>query len=98
MKYSEKEKLIASDFIKCAIPECIKWNEFETDIDTMECYEALFDFAYSIIDDLKMSSHFSCSIENGEFLDLIMFMKSNGQEECFCDNVIALFSVIERYK
>ena len=96
MRYTEFEKKIATDFIDCKIPECIKQNKFEFAYDTMECYEALFDLAHCILEDLEFSSNFYLSINNNEFIELLKKMKANNENKCFCQNALNLFTIVNK--
>ena len=67
MTYTNEEKRVAKDFIDCKIPNYIydydeEFNKkHNLSVDTMEYYEALFDFAHCIIDGINLESNFSIS-------------------------------------
>ncbi len=67
MKYNVEEKKVAREFIDCKIPECVRNNEFNLTYDTMEFYEALFDFAYCILNENELFSEFSYSLKSLDF-------------------------------
>lgn len=103
MTYTNDEKQVAKDFIDCKIPEYIydynnKFNkEHNLNVDTMEYYEALFDFAHCILDDINLVSNFSIVLKNKEFLFLIKQQDKTFIEQNFCDKASMLLKVIEKY-
>ena len=98
MKYTVDDKIIAENFLHCKIPEPIKWNEFDIKHDTMECYEALFDFAHCVLDDMIFTSIFEKSLSDDEFSQLLKCMKENKQNEEFCDSALSLLQIYKKYK
>ena len=97
MRYSNEEKQVAKDYIDCKIPECIKNNDFDLEYDCMEYYEALFDFAHCILNELELTSVFSNSLNDESFNVLMKLIKEYYKEENFCDKATSLFLVIKRH-
>lgn len=103
MTYTNEEKQVAKDFIDCKIPDYIyDYNEefnkkHNLNVDTMEYYEALFDFARCILDDISLESNFSIALKNKEVYFLIKQQNKNFIEQNFCDKVSALLEIIKKY-
>ena len=103
MTYTIEEKRVAKDFIDCKIPNYIydydeEFNKkHNLSVDTMEYYEALFDFAHCIIDGINLESNFSITLKNKEFYFLIKQQNKNFIEQNFCDKASKLFEVIRKY-
>lgn len=103
MTYTNEEKQIAKNFIECKIPEYIydyyeKFNKkHNLNVDTMEFYEALFDFAHCILADINFESDFAKALTNKELYFLIMQQNNNFNEQDFSDKVSKLFEVIEKH-
>ncbi len=103
MIYTDKEKQIAKEFIDCKIPNYMYDYDEEfkkthhLDMDTMEYYEALFDYAHCILDDYKLESNFSKALRNKELYFLIMKQKKNIIQKHFSNKVSMLFEVIKKY-
>ncbi|MDE6241814.1 MAG: hypothetical protein K2M08_05305 [Anaeroplasmataceae bacterium] len=103
MTYTNEEKQVAKDFIDCKIPDYIyDYNEefnkkHNSNVDTMEYYEALFDFAHCILDDISLESNFSIALNNKEVYFLIKQQNENFIEQNFCDKVSALLEIIKKY-
>ena len=97
MDYLDNEKKIAKNFINSKIPEIIKWNKCNLDIDTMECYEALFDYADCILNNLELQTNYCKSLENDKFFNFINELKSLSNDD-FYVNAFNLFYIIKRYK
>lgn len=103
MTYTNEEKRVAKDFIVCKIPNYIyDYNEefnkkHNLSVDTMECYEALFDLAYCILEDISLESNFLIVLKNKEFYFLIKQQNKNFIEQNFCDKVSKLLEVIRKY-
>lgn len=62
----------------------------------MECYEALFDLAHCVLEDLEFTSNFYLSIKDNEFIELLKKMKANEENRYFCQNALNLFTVINK--
>ena len=82
MTYTSEEKQIAKKFIECKIPEYIydydeEFNKkHNLNVDTMEYYEALFDVAHCILDDISLESNFLIALKNKE-LNILVKKKNN---------------------
>ena len=96
MIYTNKEKQIAEDFLNCKIPSAIKDNEYALKNDSMEYYEALFDFAHCIVDDHILMSAFAKILEDSEFECFLKKIKVN--EHHFYDKIKNLLVVINKHK
>ena len=96
MKYSDEAKHAAKKIIDCKIPKCIKDNSFYPKLkyDTMEYYEALFDFAHCILNGVELSSSFSYTLIDEEFVALLREKKN---EHKFYDEVIIFLEVIKEH-
>lgn len=103
MTYMKEEKQIAKDFIECKIPEYIydydeNFNKkHNLNADTMEFYEALFDFAHCILDDISLESNFLIALKNKELNILIKQQNKNSIEKDFSDKMSKLLEVIRKY-
>lgn len=103
MTYTNEEKQIAKNFIECKIPEYIydydeSFNEkHNLNVDTMEFYEALFDFAHCILDDKSLESNFLIALKNKELNILIKQQNKKYIEKDFSDKSNKLLQVIEKY-
>lgn len=95
MVYSIEERYIARNFLDCKIPECVLKNEFELTYDSMEYYEALFDYAHCILGGLELSSLFSYSLKKEEIYNFIKLIKE-GEMEFYIRTKQLLF-VIEKH-
>lgn len=104
MSYTDNEKQIAKEFIDCKIPDYIyDFDEVfnkkhNLPVDTMEYYEALFDFAHCILDDYSLESNFSTALRCKELYLLMEQQKNNLVEQNYFDKVSKLLEVIEKYK
>ena len=98
MRYTNEEKQIAKNYINCKIPNCIKNNEFSLEYDSMEYYEALFDFAHCILNDLEFTSAFSNSLEDESFNALMNLIKDCHYEHAFYIKAKSLFHVFKKRK
>lgn len=103
MTYIKEEKKIAKEFIECKIPEYIydfdeSFNKkFNLTVDTMEYYEALFDLAHCILDDLSLKSNFLIALKNEELKNLIKQQSNNLIEKNFSDKASKLLEVVKKY-
>ena len=97
MKYTDKEKQIAKNFIDCKIPECIRNNDFNLVYDSMEYYEALFDFAYCILNESELTSVFSTAIMDESFTLLMKSIKEHHNELNFYEKANSLFSIVSKH-
>ena len=103
MIYTNKEKQAAKNFIDCKIPDFIydykeEFNKkYNLNVDPMEYYEALFDFAHCILDDISLESKFSITLKSKEFYFLIKQQNENFIEQNFCDQTSKLLEVIGKY-
>lgn len=104
MTYMDEEKQVAKDFIDCKIPEYIydydeEFNKkHNLNVDTMEYYEALFDYAHCILDDIPLESNFSLALKNKELYFLIEQQNKNFIEQDFGEKASKLLEVIAKYK
>ncbi len=103
MTYTSEEKQIAKKFIECKIPEYIydydeEFNKkHNLNVDTMEYYEALFDVAHCILDDISLESNFLIALKNKELNILVKQQNKNFIEKDFSNKVSELLKVIEKY-
>ncbi len=101
--YTNEEKLIAKEFIDCKIPDYIYDYDWEfnkkhnLDVDTIEYYEALFDYAHCILDNIRLQSNFSFALKNKELFVLINKQNNNFVEQNFSEKVCKLIEVIKKY-
>lgn len=103
MTYTNEEKQVAKEIIDCKIPNYIYDYDEEfkkkhsLSVDTMEYYEALFDFAHCILDDINLKSNFSIISKNKKLYFLIKQQNKNFIEQNFCDKASKLLEVIGKY-
>ena len=97
MIYDIEERQIAKAFLDVKIPECILNNEFELAYDSMEYYEALFDYAHCILAEFELSSPFSYSLNDEGFHTFIMLIKESFKEMEFYNRTKQLLSVVEKH-
>ena len=103
MTYTNEEKQIAKEFIDCRTPDYIYDYDWEfnrkhnLDVDTMEYFEALFDYAYSILHDIRLQSNFSFALKCKELYILINQQNNNFVERNFSEKVCKLIEVIKKY-
>lgn len=101
--YTNEEKHVAKEFIDCKIPDYIydyDWefnNKHNLDVDTVEYYEALFDYAHCILDDIRLQSNFSFALKNKELFVLINQQNNNFVEKNFSEKVCKLIELIKKY-
>ncbi len=72
--YMSTEKAVARIFLQTKIPDIIRLNEIgycDDNFDAMECYEALFDCAHCILEDVECDSIHIKSIESRVFIEVI---------------------------
>lgn len=103
MTYTSEEKKIAKDFIDCKIPNYVydydeEFNKkHNLNVDTMQYYEALFDYAHCILNDISLESNFSIALKSKGFYFLIKQQNKNFIEQDFGDKASKLLEVIEKY-
>lgn len=97
MRYSGEEKQIATDFIVCKIPESIRNNDYNLKYDSMELYEALFDMAHCILNDMSLASIFINSLNDEDWQQLLCAIGKNFAEQNFVDKSNRLYTIAKKY-
>lgn len=71
--YSDEIKTLANKVYLVSIPYKFKFDYFDNEIDTLEVYEELFDYAYEIINNLPLVSNFNLFARNKEKIKMFLF-------------------------
>ena len=100
MTYTVKEKKVTKKFINCKVPNYFdeKSNEQYLDVNIIDYYQALFDYAYCILVDIKFQSNFSYALGNEELYILISQHNNNSVERGFNKKLNLLLEIIEKYR
>lgn len=71
--YTVELKKLAKKVYSVSLPDKFKFGYFNSEIDTLELYEELFDYSYEIINNLPLASNFCLFARNKEKVKCFLF-------------------------